>query len=77
MAGGGANPLGPWYNKIMDNNLHLTVINPDGSFNCDLIADHRTDVRWVGKGYVAWRAVRLLWWDDASYIDYQCRDIED
>ena len=61
----------------MDNSLHLTVINPDGSFNCDLVADHRTDVRWVGEGYVAWQAVRLRWWDDASYIAYQAGDIDD
>jgi hypothetical protein len=67
----------------MDNKLHLTVINPDDSLNCDLtaIVDHRRqEVRWVhvvdGLG-AAWRAVNLKWWDDASYAAYQARDIGD
>jgi uncharacterized membrane protein len=64
----------------MDTNLHLTVVNPDDSLNVDRLVDGRRHaIRWVhvvgGLG-AAWRAVRLRWWDDASYAAYQ-GDIDD
>lgn len=33
----------------------------------------RHDCYW-NKDYTAFRAIPLLWWDDASYIEYQARD---
>lgn len=64
----------------MDNNLHLAVIQTDGSFNIDRLVNwERNEARWLvlGGQLVAWQAVPLRWWDDASYIAYQCGDIED
>ena len=57
---------------------HLLVLYDNGECNCAL-APARSEIRWITleDRMVAWRAVPLLWWDDASYIAYQCRDIED
>lgn len=67
----------------MDNNLHLMVFHDDGTSNIDRahVNWERNEAHWVhapsGAQFIAWRLVRLLWWDDQSYIAYQCGDIDD
>lgn len=56
--------------------LHLNVIQNDGNTNAKLVGDYRTEIAFNGD-YSAFRAVELKWWDDASYIAYQARDLHD
>lgn len=50
---------------------HLLVIQPDGSRNVEMYNPRRHDFVW-NADFTAFRAVQLRWWDDASYIAYQC-----
>lgn len=62
--------------------LHLAVLQPIVSEDREptqvgaLCNPQRTEVVW-NDTFTAFRLVALKWWDDASYIAYQARDIED
>lgn len=52
--------------------LHLVVIDSDpvseGPYGCDYTWSHN---------FAAYRCAPLRWCDDASYAEYQARDIDD
>jgi len=52
-------------------NIHLTVIQIDGTINVELWNPRRYEFVW-NDDFTAFKPVKLLWWDDNSYIDYQC-----
>jgi len=51
--------------------LHLAIVGQNPPFNPE-----RFDFAW-NADFSAYRPLRLKWWDDASYIAYQCGDIDD
>ena len=61
--------------------LHLTVIQPvivpeDGptqAASIEVQCSNPVEFRWNGDG-TAFRVAELRWWDDRSYIRYQCDD---
>jgi len=57
------------------NRLHLSVVseNGDPASNAALYNPRRNEFIWTAN-FAAFRVVPLLWWDDASYIRYQCDD---
>lgn len=65
----------------MNHRLHLVVIQSNYNINkedpsqvCKLYNPNRYDFVW-NDDYTSFRAIKLAWWDDASYIDYQTRGI--
>ena len=56
---------------------HLTVLKDDVSGDVDPVANvgqynlRRVEIRW-NADQTAFCPVALRWWDDASYIAYQC-----
>lgn len=55
---------------------HLVVLQDDENAQCESVlgaAGVRCDVRWNSE-MTSFRLAPLQWWDDASYIDYQCGD---
>lgn len=62
----------------MDNHLHLSVLHDNVDpiqdspiRNVTLYNPKRHDFRW-NDDYTAFRPVSCRWWDDASYIAWQC-----
>lgn len=57
------------------NRLHLSVFSKEGDHaaNAALYNPRRNEFVW-NADFSAFRVVPLLWWDDASYIKYQCDD---
>ena len=57
------------------NRLHLSVFGEGGdpASNAALFNPRRHEFVWTAN-FAAFRVVPLLWWDDASYIRYQCDD---
>lgn len=61
--------------------LHLNVLHEVSSEDQDpssvsrLFNPYRYDFYW-NKDCTAYRPIALQWWDDASYIAYQCGDNE-
>ena len=55
--------------------IHLLVIQEDGSTNMELFCNPATqDIRWYGKGWIAFSVRDLNWYDNYSYGNYQARD---
>lgn len=58
------------------NRLHLAVYQPnaqegeDPTQCCALYNPARNDYRW-NADFTAFRAIKLTWWDERSYIAYQ------
>jgi len=51
--------------------LHLLVIQNDDTLNVELWNPKRYDFVW-NNDFTAFKPVKLLWWDNSSYIAYQC-----
>lgn len=57
--------------------LHLTVLQARNAHQAAALgSSQRNEFVW-NDDFTAFRIVPLKWWDDASYAEYQARDIDD